>query len=101
MNPLKEGYYGYKLLKSLGVAVIIFSILLADCLTGFKRANTLGRWLGVLLGSLAIASSVYYWRKLDRGSRRRHHGQRFHQLSEPKVTHRNPSAILPPRRDEK
>ena len=100
MNPLKEGYYGYKLVKALAAAGIIFAILLADCLTGFKRCNTLGRWIGIVLGSLAVASSIYYWRKFDRDRRGHHHGRTSRHLKEPEVIHRNPPAILPTRRDE-
>jgi hypothetical protein len=98
MHPLKKGYYGYKLVKTLAVTAVAIGVLLADCLTGFKRIDQFGRWACIILGSLGALSSVYYWRRLDRGSRRHRHEHRSRPLREPEVTHRNPPAVIPPRR---
>jgi hypothetical protein len=95
MHPLREGYYGYRLVKALAVVGISFAVLLADCLTGFKKIDQFGRWACIILGSLAALASAYYWRRLD-GRHRQRHGHRSRRHSEPEVTHLNPPAVLPP-----
>jgi hypothetical protein len=97
MHPLKEGFYGYKLVRALGLAGITFAILLADALTGFKRGDAVGRWICAVICAIAVAASVYYWGKLVRRGRGR---RRSNHLNEPEATHRNPPAVLPPRRDQ-
>lgn len=97
MHPLREGYYGYKLVKALAVTGITLAILLADCLSGFQKIDQFGRWTCLIVGSLGALASVYYWRRLDGRKRQRH--PHTHRHSEPEVTRRNPPAVLPPRRE--
>jgi hypothetical protein len=99
MNPLKGGYYTYRLLKAVVVTTVAFAVLLADCVTGFKKVDQFGRWACVIIGSLGALSTVYYWRKLNGGHDSRNHKHKSHRSQEPQVMHRNPPAVLPPRRD--
>jgi hypothetical protein len=39
VNPLKEGYYGYKLFRAVAVASVAFAVLLADSVTGVKKID--------------------------------------------------------------
>src|SRR5207248_3930727 len=99
MNPVKEVYYGYKLIKALAVAGITIAVLLADCLSGFTKIDRFGRWACIILGTLALASSAYYWRQINRKQSGRRRSRRHRHSDEQEFTTRNPPAKLPPLRE--
>jgi hypothetical protein len=67
MDPLRNAGNGFRLVKSLAIGAIGISMLIADCLTGFRKMDSTARWICAAFATLGTAGTLYYWRQLNRG----------------------------------